>query len=54
MSLPQTVAELNGTNGSLQTTTVTISIIIPALNEERMIGRCLESLTKAGFCARSI
>ena len=28
---------------------VRISIIIPALNEERMIGRCLESLTKLAF-----
>lgn len=28
---------------------VSISIIIPALNEERMIGRCLESLTKLAF-----
>jgi glycosyltransferase involved in cell wall biosynthesis len=30
-------------------TTVSISIIIPALNEERMIGRCLESLAKLDF-----
>lgn len=28
---------------------VNISIIIPALNEEKMIGRCLESLTKLAF-----
>jgi glycosyltransferase involved in cell wall biosynthesis len=28
---------------------VSISIIIPALNEERMIGRCLESLAKLAF-----
>ncbi|MGZ4829445.1 MAG: glycosyltransferase [Candidatus Angelobacter sp.] len=28
---------------------VSISIIIPALNEEKMIGRCLESLTKVAF-----
>ena len=28
---------------------VSISIIIPALNEERMIGRCLESLTGLAF-----
>jgi len=28
---------------------VSISIIIPALNEEKMIGRCLESLTKLAF-----
>ncbi len=28
---------------------VSISIIIPALNEEKMIGRCLESLTKLVF-----
>lgn len=32
-----------------QTKTVSISVIIPALNEERMIGRCLESLTKLDF-----
>jgi glycosyltransferase involved in cell wall biosynthesis len=29
-----------------KTASVSISVIIPALNEERMIGRCLESLTK--------
>src|ERR1700761_8163860 len=34
---------------SVRSTTVSISIIIPALNEERMIGRCLESLTKLDF-----
>ena len=28
---------------------VSISIIIPALNEEKMIGRCLESLTRLSF-----
>jgi glycosyltransferase involved in cell wall biosynthesis len=28
---------------------ISISIIIPALNEEKMIGRCLESLTRLGF-----
>ena len=28
---------------------VSISIIIPALNEEKMIGRCLESLTRLAF-----
>jgi glycosyltransferase involved in cell wall biosynthesis len=28
---------------------ISISIIIPALNEEKMIGRCLESLTKLVF-----
>ena len=28
---------------------VSISIIIPALNEEKMIGRCLESLTQLAF-----
>jgi glycosyltransferase involved in cell wall biosynthesis len=32
-----------------KTATVSISIIIPALNEERMIGRCLESLVKLDF-----
>lgn len=30
-------------------TVISISIIIPALNEEKMIGRCLESLTKLAF-----
>lgn len=30
----------------VSSTAVSISIIIPALNEERMIGRCLESLAK--------
>jgi glycosyltransferase involved in cell wall biosynthesis len=34
---------------SVCSTTVSISIIIPALNEERMIGRCMESLTKLDF-----
>lgn len=29
--------------------TLSISIIIPALNEEKMIGRCFESLTKLDF-----
>ncbi len=28
---------------------VSVSIIIPALNEEKMIGRCLESLTRLAF-----
>ncbi len=34
---------------SVRSTTVSISIIIPALNEERMIGRCLESISKLDF-----
>jgi glycosyltransferase involved in cell wall biosynthesis len=29
--------------------TVSISVIIPTLNEERMLGRCLDSLTKLDF-----
>jgi glycosyltransferase involved in cell wall biosynthesis len=33
----------------VSSTTISISIIIPALNEERMIGRCLESLAKLAF-----
>ena len=33
----------------VSSTAVSISIIIPALNEERMIGRCLESLAKLAF-----
>ena len=34
---------------SVSTSVVSISIIIPALNEEKMIGRCLESLTRLAF-----
>jgi glycosyltransferase involved in cell wall biosynthesis len=34
---------------SVSSAAVSISIIIPALNEERMIGRCLESLAKLAF-----
>src|SRR5215475_9251882 len=34
---------------TLSMSAVSISIIIPALNEEKMIGRCLESLTKLAF-----
>src|SRR5438270_856506 len=30
-------------------TVVSISIVIPALNEEKMIGRCLESLSRLAF-----
>lgn len=37
-AVPQTVPDV-----------VSISIIIPALNEEKMIGRCLESLAKLDF-----
>src|SRR5438270_12039656 len=33
----------------VSTHVVSISIIIPALNEEKMIGRCLESLTRLAF-----
>jgi glycosyltransferase involved in cell wall biosynthesis len=33
----------------VSTPAVIISIIIPALNEEKMIGRCLESLTRLAF-----
>ena len=33
----------------VRSSAVSISIIIPALNEERMIGRCLESLANLGF-----
>lgn len=49
MSPQQTVAELNSTTRPPQTGTVTVSIIIPALNEERMVGRCLDSLAKLDF-----
>src|SRR5438309_8324556 len=30
-------------------TAISVSIVIPALNEERMIGLCLESLAGMGF-----
>lgn len=33
----------------LAAATVSVSVIIPALNEERMIGRCLESLARMDF-----
>jgi glycosyltransferase involved in cell wall biosynthesis len=33
----------------VSTSVVSISVIIPALNEEKMIGRCLESLTRLAF-----
>lgn len=33
----------------VRSTTVSISIIIPALNEEKMIGRCFDSLAKLDF-----
>src|SRR5581483_5212063 len=49
MSPQQTVAELNSTARSAQARTMTVSIIIPALNEERMIGRCLASLVALDF-----
>jgi glycosyltransferase involved in cell wall biosynthesis len=47
-SLEQTVPAPR-TSQSVRSATVSISIIIPALNEERMIGRCLESLVKLAF-----
>lgn len=42
---------LPATSGSAAITAkaVAVSIIIPALNEERMIGRCLESLAQVNF-----
>ena len=49
MSPQQGVADLNSVSASVHTNTVTISIIIPAKNEERMIGRCLASLAKLDF-----
>lgn len=36
-------------NATQTVDTVSISVIIPALNEERMIGKCLDSLTKVDF-----
>ena len=46
--LEQTVPAA-GTLQPICSTTVSISIIIPALNEERMIGRCLDSLARLAF-----
>jgi glycosyltransferase involved in cell wall biosynthesis len=43
----QIAATANGP--SARETAVAVSIIIPALNEERMIGRCLESLANLNF-----
>ena len=34
---------------TVSTPVVSVSIIIPALNEEKMIGRCLDSLTRLAF-----
>lgn len=47
-SLEQAVPAL-GSGSSRSQATLTVSIIIPALNEERMIGRCLESLAQLDF-----
>jgi len=41
-----------GTAQDVSATTVSISVIIPALNEERMIGKCLDSLTKLDFARK--
>jgi glycosyltransferase involved in cell wall biosynthesis len=45
------VGQISATVGTAQKTetAVVVSIIIPALNEERMIGLCLESLAKLDF-----
>ena len=37
------------TTQTVSTCVVNVSIIIPALNEEKMIGRCLDSLTRLAF-----
>jgi glycosyltransferase involved in cell wall biosynthesis len=47
-SIEQALAPLSGAPSS-SPATVMVSIIIPALNEERMIGRCLESLAQLAF-----
>ena len=47
-SLEQAVASASVAQ-TARASAVNISIIIPALNEEKMIGRCLESLTKLAF-----
>lgn len=44
----QTTAGVSGPPAAKEAT-ISVSIIIPALNEERMIGRCLESLAKLNF-----
>jgi glycosyltransferase involved in cell wall biosynthesis len=36
-------------SGPVVTPAVSISVIVPALNEEKMIGRCLDSLANLGF-----
>ncbi len=48
MSLLDQVAPVTSITQTVSIT-ISISIIIPALNEEKMIGRCLESLTKLAF-----
>lgn len=35
--------------GSLAAATVSVSVIVPTLNEERMIGKCLESLAESDY-----
>lgn len=49
MSPLEQAAALTAVPQTVSTAVVGVSIIIPALNEEKMIGRCLESLTRLAF-----
>jgi len=49
MSPVEQTLPLADSPAAARSTTVSISVIIPALNEERMIGRCLESLAQLDF-----
>jgi glycosyltransferase involved in cell wall biosynthesis len=49
MSTLQQLGANGATVGTLTVPALSISIIIPALNEEKMIGRCLESLANMAF-----
>jgi glycosyltransferase involved in cell wall biosynthesis len=49
MSPLEQAAPLTAVPQTASTAVVDVSIIIPALNEEKMIGRCLDSLTRLDF-----
>lgn len=49
MSPLEQAAPLTAVPQTVSTAVVDVSIIIPALNEEKMIGRCLDSLTRLAF-----
>ena len=42
-------ADAGGVVGATVVSTTRVSIIIPAFNEARMIGKCLDSLTRLDF-----